>query len=103
MVYLPDPATGMYTVVDNPALPCRLTLVSADTAKDSHERAELAGARRLLWGNGYAMPETARVVVSDLNGLIESPTWDLVAGTFAPVYGPGPAIQYHRAECVRVV
>jgi hypothetical protein len=96
VVSLPNFIDGDYTLVDNAALPCRLTLVPPEDGKDAHERAELAAMRRLLWGPDYTMPENARVNVNGYD-------WLVVAGSFAAVGGVSGAIVYNRCELTRAL
>lgn len=95
-VSAPDPTTGDYSVVVNPALACRLTLVSPEDGKDSHDRAELAAMRRLLWGPETALAENVRFTINGEN-------WSPVAGSFALVTGLGAQPVYRRCELVRAL
>lgn len=94
-VYTPNGTTGVYDVVANAALTCRLTLAptSGLPADDREERIPL---RRLLWGPDYAMPETAQVEIN-------SERWNVRAGSFALVTGPTGAAVYRRCDVARVI
>lgn len=96
IVYTPDPTTGEYSVVDNPALPCRLTIVTVVGESSGPNRTELIDERRLLWGNQYVMPEIAQVEIN-------SKRWNCEAGSFADVRGPSGIVQYRRCKVVRAL
>ena len=95
-VTLPNDTDGDYTVVDNAALPCRLTLVSPTDGTDARDRVELASMRRLLWNYDYVMSEQARVTIDGIN-------WNVEPGTLAFVTGVGGRPVYRRAELTRAL
>jgi hypothetical protein len=90
VVYTPNLTTGAYDVVANAALDCRLTHSSISTDMGP-AREEQTGARRMLWGPDYVMPETAQVEVDGVR-------WNVQAGTFAAIRGPDSAVFYRRCE-----
>ena len=91
-VYTPDPTTGAYTVLARADLRGRLAVVTI-TAQMGAGRAELASARRWLWGADYTLPETAQLAV-------DSVRWNVVAGSVAAERGPGGGVIIQRADVV---
>lgn len=75
-------------------LPCRLAHVSARSAGNAAQRAELLSMRRLLWDPAYVMPEVAQIAIDGVR-------WQLVKGTFAAMRGPGGAVAFRAADAVR--
>lgn len=86
-------ASGAYTETALAAEPCRLVRVREQGT--GLERVELAALRRLLWDGVYQLPETAQIEV-------ESERFNIMAGTVAYLRGPSSAVEYGRAEVVRV-
>lgn len=89
-VYTPAVSDGTYTVVAKTGLACRLVLATIATASGA-ERAAQTGARLLLWGPGYSMPESAQVAVGGVR-------WNVQPGTLAAERGPSGAVILQRAE-----
>lgn len=94
-VYTPDPTTGEYTVTATAGLACRLALVGG-TGDMGPSRSEIPGARRLMWGPDYVMPETAQVAV-------DGERWNIQAGTLAAPRDLSGSVVYRRAEVTRAV
>lgn len=94
-VYTPDPTTGDWTVVNKTGLRVRLALTSV-SGDMGPNRAEAAGARRLLWRPDYAMPADAQL---EINGQ----RWNVIAGSLAEPTGLDGAEVYHRCEVIRAV
>lgn len=95
IVYTPNPTTGAYDVVAQAGLKCRLVHASISTDMGP-ARSEQTGARRLLWGPAYVMPETAQILVG-------AERWNVVAGTLATIRGLNGAVFYRRCEVTKAV
>lgn len=98
-VYSPNGADGDYDVLEKEDLACRLAVlgarsVDAGAVATGEVRAEETDSRRLLWEPGYVMAETVQIEV-------DGERWNVVAGTFAAVRGPGGAVKYRRCTVVK--
>jgi hypothetical protein len=94
-VYTPSVSTGEYTVVATSGLSCRLALIGT-TGDMGPSRTEIPGARRLMWGPDYLMPETAQVE-------IDGERWNIQAGTLAAPRDLSGSVVYRRAEVTKAV
>lgn len=83
---------GTHTVAGLSEVPVRVCSVSTEGA--GLERAELAGARRLLWGPEEALPEGCEVEV-------QGERWTVQRGTQARWRGPDGGVVYQSADLVR--
>ncbi len=92
-VYTPHPTTGAYTVSAKTGLACRLAHrgTRSGVTDMNPEREDIGSARRLMWQDSYVMPETAQV---EVNG----ERWNVVQGSYSPMYGPGGSVWYFRCE-----
>jgi len=63
IVYTENPATGVYDVVDNPRLRCRLTHIGG--GQTVAERAEFLEIRHLIFDINYEMPEDCQVLIGN--------------------------------------
>lgn len=90
-VYTAHATTGLYTVIAQANLACRLAKISTENAGNA--RAELLGARRLIWQT-YFMPPDAQVAVGGAR-------WNIVEGTIATYRNKLGAEMYRAADVVR--
>lgn len=94
-VYTPHATTGAYTVAAKTGLRCRLAIKMAPGAA-ADDRAEMVGARRLLWDEAYTMPSNAQIE-------IDSERWNVVPGTIDNLTDLGTTVLYRRCDVVKAV
>lgn len=92
-VFYARDAGGVYNVVLQAAVPCRLVQVRG-TINSLETRAELARQRRLLWDASYTLPAHSQV---DVDG----ERWNVVESTENAPRGPGGAIHHRSADVVK--
>lgn len=92
-VYTPHASTGAFTVVAKSGLKCRLAYIQQGGSDIGGERASIGSRRRLLWKADYEMPSDAQI-------LIGAERWNVLAGTYGALRGPGSVVLYRRCEVV---
>lgn len=90
-VYVRGP-DGTFTVAAGG--PFAVRLCGPATESSALERAELSGARHILWGPVEVVPDGCEVEV-------EAERWTLVRGSQARYRGPNGGVVYQRADVVR--
>lgn len=96
VVYAENATTGLFDVVVNPELKCRLAHLNARNASTGSDRQELASLRRVLWEPSYVMPEGSQLLVDGVR-------WQPVRGTFAAYRGPAGQVSVRAADAVRQI
>jgi hypothetical protein len=93
IVYTENPSTGVYDVIANPNLRCKLKHVSGGTTLP--DRAEFAAIRRLTWQPDYYMPEDCEI-------LIGSQRWNPQPNSFGLFRGTNNNPLYRVCDVVEV-
>lgn len=93
-VYTPNEADdGDFTTLAKANLVCRLAYIEQGGSSIGGEREDLGSRRRLLWEEGYTIPETAQVEVG-------GERFNVLAGTYGELRGPSGQVVYRRCEVV---
>ena len=93
VVYTENPGTGVFDVVANSALTCRLFHVSTQPAATGPDRDELAGRRNCHYDPSYTLPNGCQL-------LVDGQRWNPVHGTDG-VIKPFNTVIQKRIDVVR--